>query len=147
MEKAPLWYNIFFILEDLENVKVTETRKDNLAEKRHEKRSTSSPSSEVIYTGQSEPLSAEETRRVASISDPSNSSSGGTLYHAAQELESQALGNQFCINTLKMLYRGKLTLDWAKGRPIAPTLSWTQRYHPSNPPFPKQVVHSQRNSN
>jgi hypothetical protein len=80
------------------------------------------------------PQSAEETQRVASISDPAKSSSGGILFHATQERESEVLGNLFCITTLKVLFLDKPTLDWVAGRPEIPILEWSHKYHPSTPP-------------
>lgn len=136
-EKAPHVSNLFYILQDLENLKVTDTRKDNLAGKRREKRSSrpmGPPTSQVapVWVGPpAPPLTAEETRRVISISDASKSSAGSQLFHATQEQESELLGNLFCQSTLKLLFLDP-PLDWATGRVDAiPVLRWRHR----SPPF------------
>ena len=78
------------------------------------------------------PLTAEETRRVISISDPSKSSRGSQLFHATQEQESELLGNLFCQSTLKLLFLDP-PLDWATGRVDAiPVLRWRHRCPPSS---------------
>jgi hypothetical protein len=140
IEKSTHFYSVYSALRNLENLKVTETRKDNLAEKRQENRSTSiratsSLSSQVapIWVGPpAPPQSAEETRRVTSISDPAKSSSGGNLFHATQDRETEILGNQFCLTMLNALFPEDLTINWVQGRPEAPSLEWGQRYHPQS---------------
>jgi hypothetical protein len=132
-EKSSYYHAVFSTLQDLESLKVTDTRKENLAEKRHEKRAGQVPAlpSQVapVWVGQrAPPLSAEETRRIASISDPSKSSSGGQLFHATQERESEVLGNQFCITTLKVLFLDGPALAWVTGRPKAPIIQWRHGY-------------------
>lgn len=134
-EKATHFHAMFLTLQDLENLKITETRMENLADKRHEKRNPSSsqsiPSSQVVpvWVGPPAPLlSAEETQRIASISDPAKSSAGAPLFHAAQERESEVLGNQFCITTLKVLYLDNPSLEWVVGRPELPVVKWRHRY-------------------
>jgi hypothetical protein len=126
---------MFWTLQDLQKLKVTDTRKDNLAEKRHEKR-TSRPigtlSSQVapVWVGPpGPPVTSEETQRIISISDPSKSSAGSQLYYATQEQESEMLANLFCQSTLRALMSTDPSLDWVEGRLDGmPVLRWRNRY-------------------
>jgi hypothetical protein len=146
--KASYYHAVFAALRDLENVKITETRKDNLAEKRHEKRNNSRRmgplSTEVspVWVGPpAPPLSEDDVRRIASISDPLQSSAGSQLFHATQEKESELLGNLFCQTTLDVLFVDP-SLDWVTGRTEIPILQWQHGY-PLNP-FIYLLVPSQR---
>lgn len=99
IEKALLLHSLFATLEELENVKVTETHKENLAGKRHEKRNLSSRTlSSEVKLHWSTSICIRRRGNPSSISDPNTvtSNSGGTLFHAAQELESQLFRNQLC---------------------------------------------------
>jgi hypothetical protein len=117
-------------------LKITETRMDNLAEKRSDKRSqivvmppptTQFPPS---WVGPAAPAqSAEEKQRVISISDPPKSSTGSKLYHACQEQETQSLGNVFCTVTLMMLFREDPPLSWVTGRSHLPVIQWRSGYN------------------
>jgi hypothetical protein len=136
IEKASYFLNVFLALRNIQNLKVTETRKDNLAAKRQRATTLSSEVAPVWVGPPAPPQSAEETRRVASISDPSKSSSGGNLFHATQERETELLGNLFCLNTLTALFPTDLTIDWTQGRPQPPILQWSQKYPRPAPPLP-----------
>ena len=129
-EKATHFHSVFSTLQQLENLKVTRTRKENLAEKRQEKR-TQLPvpisDSNIVWVGPSVPaLSTAETNRTASISDPTISSGSGLRFHATQEKESELLGNLFCVTTLKSLFFG-IPLSWVNGRSPLPVLQWRHR--------------------
>jgi hypothetical protein len=136
LEKAPYFNSLFWTLRDLEILKVTNTRKEILAEKRHEKRSTiesiGPPTSHVptVWVGPPAPaLTAEERNRIISISDPSKSSAGSQLFHATQEQESELLGNLFCQAILNVLFLDDPSLNWVTGRVDAlPVLRWRHRY-------------------
>jgi hypothetical protein len=122
-------------LESLKTIQLTDTRKENLASKRHEKASQA-PLIIPPLTSQfpptwvgppAPPQSEQEIRRVVSISDPSQSSAGSKLFYACQEVESQILGNLFCEVTLSALFGGKAALSWVNGRPKPPILRWRSR--------------------
>lgn len=133
---APHFFHLFGALQQLANLKVTQTRRDNLAEKRHEKRNPSPlpiALSDVVWVGQpAPPLSTEEKARIASISNPTVSSSGGQQYTAAQEKETDLFGNAFCATTLRLLYLGRNQVPWAEARTELPVLEWRHRYIPDN---------------
>lgn len=106
---------------------------ENLAEKRHEKYAEqgvplSSQTDPVWLWPRAHHLTVEETYLIASISDPSKSSSGGQLFHATQERESEVLGNQFCITTLKVLFVDDPSLAWITDRPSTSILQWRHAY-------------------
>lgn len=135
LDKATHFYTVFSSLESLVNLKITESRKGNLAGKRREKRNQSLPmpplTSQVVpvWVGPpAPPQSVEETLRITSISDPSKSSTGTQLFHATQEQESEYLANLFCKVALSALFRRNPTLDWVTGRPEIPVLQWRNRY-------------------
>jgi hypothetical protein len=77
-QKAPYFRSAFRIARDLRDFNVTDTRPDNFAEKRQEKRSSRplGPSTSVVipeWVGPPlAPLTSEDIRRIISISDPSN---------------------------------------------------------------------------
>lgn len=127
---------MFTTLQNLVNLKVTNTRKANLAEKRQDKHIQSSIAMPPltshlapIWVGpKAPPETADETRRIISISDPSKSSSGSNLFHACQERESETLGNMFSTVVLFALFRQNPTLNWVTGRSEFPVLQWRNRY-------------------
>lgn len=131
--KNPNFYHsVFATLHEIEDFQLTQTSRDNLAEKRYEKRNRSIiPTAEldVEWVGPSAPIrSAEEATRVASISNPKISSTGGQRFHATQEKESELLANLFCNVTLGLLYENRCVVKWANGRTELPILKWRQRY-------------------
>jgi hypothetical protein len=135
IEKATPFFALFGALQHLEKFKVTQTRKHNLADKRHEKRNPLmlTSLSDVVWVGPpAPPLSAEETKRIASISDPKISSGGAKHFHATQEQDTQLFGNLFCITTLRLLFLGGNRLQWIEGRSELPVLEWRHRYSPLN---------------
>ena len=134
LQKATHFYLVFSTLQSLQELKVTDSRKENLAGKRQEKRSQSvipmpplTASVPPIWTGPSAPPQTdEETRRVASISNPSTSSAGWQLFHACQETETQSLGNLFCTLVIRLLFRGDPSIGWSN-RSEEPVLKWRSR--------------------
>jgi hypothetical protein len=92
-EKATDFRAIFWILQYVQNLKVTPTRKDILAEKRHEKGTLSTAPisvSDVVWDGPPAPvLSTEETAWITSISDPTISGDNAQRFHATQEQETE----------------------------------------------------------
>ena len=133
-QKARDFFTVFGSLKQLKKLKVTQARKDNLAEKRHEKKNAESMptiSSDVVWVGPSAPrLSTEETVRIASISNPAVSSSGGQHLTATQEKETDQFANSFCATTLRLLYLNGNRVWWAEGRAVLPVLEWRHRlYH------------------
>jgi hypothetical protein len=135
LEKSSHFYSMFTNLQTLQNSKITDTRKKRLAGKSPGIRKHSHPpmpplTSEVsaVWVGPpAPPQTDEESRRVASISDPSQSSAGPQLFHACQERESVALANSFCIVVLKRLFRKDPSVNWVTGRPRPPVLQWRSR--------------------
>lgn len=134
-EKAGQFYTVFKTLRALRNLKVTETRVDNLAEKRSHKRSQivvmPPPTSQFppTWVGPPAPIQSEdEVQRVVSISDPSHSSAGSKLFHACQENETQLLGNAFCSVALDALFRESPSVNWVTGRDELPVVEWRSRY-------------------
>ena len=133
--KATHFWTVFSTLQNLENLKITDTRKDNLAGKRHEKRIQSfqdlpplTSSVAPIWTGPPPPPQTdEEARRVTSISDPFKSSAGSQMFHACQEIESQNLGSFFCTVSLRALFRKHPSLHWPIGRDPSPVVQWRSR--------------------
>ena len=132
LHKAPNFSGTFWTLQDIRGLSVTDTRLDNLAEKRHEKRSYGRPTSNIlpVWVGPPlAPLTPEEAQRIASISDPSKSSAGSRLFTATQEQESETLAASFCQNVIKTLFPDNLSLEWAMGRDSGkPKLVWRHRY-------------------
>lgn len=131
-EKAPKFTSTFFNLRHIQGLNVTDTRRENFAEKRHEKRSYGQPSSSVdtewVGPGLSS-LDSDEIQRTVSISDPSVSSVGSRLYTATQEHESELLAQSFCQTVLYMLFLDNASVMWATGRDDAkPILEWRNRY-------------------
>jgi hypothetical protein len=131
LQKAPHFTHTFWNLQHIRGLNVTDTRLDNFAEKRHEKRSCGRPTSAVlpVWVGPSlAPLTPEEAHRIASISDPSKSSAGSRLFTATQEHESESLATSFCQNVLKMLFLDDPSVMWATGRDDGkPVLEWRNR--------------------
>ena len=131
--KNPNFYHsVFATLHEIEDFQLTQTSRDNLAEKRFEKRNRSIiPTSalDVEWVGPSAPIqSTEEATRVASISDPKVSSTGGQRFHATQEKEGELLANLFCNVTLGLLYGNRCVVKWANGRGSElPVLKWRHR--------------------
>lgn len=121
--KTGHFFAIFRTLQRLEHLKFTNTRLGNLAEKRQEKHKS------IVEVGNpAPPLSPqdiEEVQRIASISDPSQSSVDKQLFYASYERKSEQLGNDFCDHVLGSLFSDDPTLDWVVGRPLPPTLQWT----------------------
>jgi hypothetical protein len=135
LAKSSYFYSLFTNLQAIQNVKITDTRKKKLAEKRHEKRKRPQPKMLPLTSGvaavwvgpPAPPQTDEEVRRVASISDPSQSSAGSQLFQACQEPESEAVANLFCTIVLKRLFRKDPPVDWVTGRPELPVLQWRSR--------------------
>jgi len=132
MDMAPHFFHLFGALQQLTSLKVTQARRGNLAQKRQEKRNPSplpTTVSDVVWVGPpAPPLSTEEKARIASISNPTVSSSGGHQYTAAQEKETDLFGNAFCATTLRLLFLGRNRVPWAEGRTELPVLEWRHRY-------------------
>ena len=131
MKRAPHFNSTFHKLRHICELNTTETRRNNLAEKRHEKRShgpaTSSTEHERVGPDQTSPT-PEETKRIASISDPSNSSAGSRLFAATHERESENLPTSFCQTVLDMLFPDTASVIWAIGRNDGmPILEWRDR--------------------
>ena len=132
LRKAQQLYGAFRTLRKIQKLKVTDSRKENLSEKRHEKHvqqvSEMPPRTSEFATsrvGPSAPLqSGKETQRVASISDPEKSSAGSKYFYACREQASQDLGNQFCELFIGSLFGKEPSLDWVTGRPQSPVLAW-----------------------
>jgi len=133
-DKATQFYTVFSTLATLQNTKITETRKRNLAEKRQEKRNPTfiTPLSSHTWVGPpAPPLSAAETaQRIASISDPSKSSVGTELFQASEEKQSDTLANVFAKVAMTALFRRSPPLTWVTGRDQSPVLSWGSKYSP-----------------
>ena len=132
LQKAPNFTHTFWNLQHIRGLNVTDTRLDNFAEKRQEKRSCGRPTSSVLpmWVGPPlAPLTPEEAHRIVSISDPSKSSAGSRLFTATQEHESESLATSFCQNVLKMLFLDDPYVVWATGRDDGkPVLEWRNRY-------------------
>jgi hypothetical protein len=130
--KAPNFSTTFWKLWHICRLNITDTRLDNLAGKRHEKRSYSRPISSTlpVWVGPPlPPLTPEETQRIVSISDPSKSSVGSRLFTATQEQESEMLATSFCETVLNMLFPDNPSMTWATGRDDGkPTLVWRTWY-------------------
>jgi len=124
----PQVYQIVFdLLNDLENMKMTQTRADNLSEKRRDKGQAPMPPS--AFTGPDTPPFTEEEKRIASISNPEVHSGNKEQLYASLEQESQQLGNLFCHQTIRWLFSSEgVELGWVVGRPKKPVLKWRQRY-------------------
>ena len=132
LQKAPNFTSTFWNLQDICGLNITDTRLDNFAEKRHEKRSYGRPTSSVlpVWVGPPlPPLTIEEAQRIVSISDPSKSSAGSRLFTATQEQESETLATSFCQSVLKMMFLDNSSVTWANGRDAGkPRLVWRTRY-------------------
>jgi hypothetical protein len=132
MKKTPFFSNSFRNLRHICELNITDTRLENLAEKRQEKRSYGRPTSGTVplWVGPSlAPLTPEETQRMVSISDPSKSSAGSRLFTATQEQESETLATSFCQTVLDILFPDKPPVTWATGRDDGePILEWRNRY-------------------
>ena len=134
--KAAYFYSTFLALRNLDSIQMTDTRRDNLAAKRQEKRSQDSITMppltsqiQPVWVGPPAPPQTEqEARRVMSISDPSQSKAGSKVYYACQEVESQMLGNLFCAATITVLFGDEAALSWVKGRSEPHVLEWRSRY-------------------
>ena len=127
------WFNFAFVsLRDLVTLKMTDSRKKNLAEKRRERRDGKEededdntfpidrmpPPVSVSLAHrvgpEPSPEPEEEPSRISSISDPEVSSAGSKLYHSCREATTQNLGNQFCIGSLMTLFDSQPQLPWVK---------------------------------
>lgn len=140
MEKAGWFSWAFSSLHKLLSFKKTDSRVDNLSQKRSEKHSpddsrlpiTSMPPLVSQYPcrrlGPAAIPQDESERRIASISAPEKSSEGTKLFHSCREEETQNLGNFFCEGALQTLFDEKPVLDWVKGRPKAPVVQWRGEY-------------------
>jgi len=130
-EKAPHFNYTFQNLRQIRGLNVTHARRENLAAKRHEKRSYGQPTSGAfpVWVGPSPaPLSSEETQRIVSISDPAVSSAGSRLFTATQEHESETMAASFCQTALTMLFPNNPSVTWATGRDDGkPILEWRGR--------------------
>jgi hypothetical protein len=133
-QKAPDFMSVLRAAHELRDLAVTEVRLDNFAEKRQEKRSSrpiGPPTSAVIpeWVGPSlPPLTTEEIRRIASISDPSKSSAGSRLFYATQEKDSEMLATLFCTTVISLLFWDDPSLKWVTGRDKGkPVLRWRHR--------------------
>ena len=131
-KKSQRLYGAFKTLRKLLKLKVTDSRKENLSEKRHEKHvqqvSEMPPRTSEFGTSRvgpsAPPQSEKETQRVASISDPEKSSAGSKYFYACREQASQDLGNQFCELVISSLFSKEPSLDWVTNRPQCPVLAW-----------------------
>jgi hypothetical protein len=134
LQRAPNFTSTFRNLQDLRGLNVTDTRLDNLVEKRHEKHSYGRPTSVILpeWVGPPlVPLTPEEANRIVSISDPSKSSAGSRLFTATQEQESESLATSFFQNVLMMLFLDDPPIAWAAGRDdVKPVLRWRNRCLP-----------------
>jgi len=132
LRKAQQLYGAFRTLRKIQKLKVTDARKENLSEKRHEKHvqqvSEMPPRTSEFGTSKvgpsAPPQSEKETQRVASISDPEKSSAGSKYFYACREQASQDLGNQFCELVIDSLFSKEPSLDWVTSRPQSPVLAW-----------------------
>lgn len=134
-EKAVHFYSAFLNLQSLQRLRTTDTRINNLAGKRGKSRMFSNLPLPLVSQTAGHPVgplppqqTAEETQRVASISDPSMSSAGTKIFHACQEQESEALANNLFSVALRSIYRKDPAVNWATGRHDFPTLNWRSRY-------------------
>jgi hypothetical protein len=145
VEKAFYFQDLFDALDDIENLKKTRTRSENMAEKRHEKNSMAKELSQPEYNpivsnvdvrqvGRPAPGFTDNERRIASISDPAQHSSGGEQFYASLEEEIQRFGNMVCRILLRRVFKKNIQLDWVKNRAQPPTLLWANKYssHLSN---------------
>ena len=132
LKKALHFTHTFQNLRHICGLNITDTRLDNFAEKRHEKRSYGQPISGTlpVWVGPPlAPLTPEEIQRIVSISDPSKSSAGSRLFTATQERESEALATSFCQTVLDMLFPDNPSVTWATGRDDGkPILEWRNWY-------------------
>jgi len=132
LRKAPNFANTFALVQDLRDLNITDTRLDNFADRRHEKRASGRPTSSVLpeWVGpRLPPLTAEEAQRIVSISDPTKSSAGSRLFTATQEQESESLATSFFRTILMMLFVDDPPLNWATGRDDGkPVLRLRHRY-------------------
>jgi hypothetical protein len=139
LEKAFYFQDLFDALDDIENLKKTRTRAENLAEKRHEKNNMSKERSDLDYNpivsnvdvrqvGRPAPGFTDHERRIASISDPAKNSSGGEQFYASLEEEIQRFGNMVCRILLRRIFKNNITLDWVQNRAQPPTLLWANKY-------------------
>jgi hypothetical protein len=133
-QKAPDFVSAFRAAHELRDLTVTEVRLDNFVEKRQEKRSSrpsGPPTSAVIpeWVGPPlPPLTTDEIRRIASISDPAKSSAGSKLFYATQEKDSEMLATLFCKTVISFLFWEDLSLKWSIGRDEGkPVLRWRHR--------------------
>ena len=132
LRKAQQLYGAFRTLRKIQKLKVTDSRKENLSEKRHEKHvqqvSEMPPRTSEFGTSKvgpsAPPQSEKETQRVASISDPEKSSAGSKYFYACREQASQDLGNQFCELVIGSLFSKEPSLHWVTTRPQSPVLAW-----------------------
>ena len=144
MRKAGWFSWSFSSLHKLTSFKKTDSRVDNLSSKRSEKRAEKHSQQEEIDSRQPissmpplvsqyphrrlgpppVPVTEEESRRVASISNPDKSSAGTKLFHACREEETQNLGNFFCEGAINELFYSEPALKWVTGRKKCPVVQW-----------------------
>ena len=124
--KAGSFYSVFQTLRSIEKSKITDTRKDNLAEKRHLKHETSRQlgSSNFRRVGRPPPEYTQEEIRKASISDPSQPSVGKELFFSSNEAKCQSLGNDVCATILGSIFSEDPPIKWANGRTPLPIVQW-----------------------
>jgi hypothetical protein len=129
-QKVPQFVSLFTLLDELENLEVTSSRVDFLAQKRHDKRLDRLAlvrAEDVVFVGPLAPAQTAEERRISSISTPTVSSSGTVRFRGALEQESEKFANLFCT-ILSYLYLDNVKLEWARGRKHPLILAWRQRY-------------------
>ena len=66
----------------------------------------------------------QQERRATSISDPEKSSAGSKHYYSCREKATQDLGNGFCRQAIKSLFRQNPQISFATGRPQFPVIEW-----------------------
>jgi hypothetical protein len=130
-KKSGRFYCSFIAFNQLRDLKITDTSKENLADKRHEKhvRSVSKMPPPVsqdpsVKVGPIPPPETEEETRIASISNPERSSAGSKFYHACREWETHKFATLFCEFAITAVFRQNPSLNWVTGRPQSPQLEW-----------------------
>jgi hypothetical protein len=129
-KKAGCFYSIFKTLRSLATRRITDTRRDNLKAKHTEKLEINRlvTSSSFRRVGRVAPEYTEEEKRIASISDPSISSTGKELFCASYEANCQSLANDFCGIVLDTVFSQDPSIDWVTGRDELPVIQWEQSY-------------------
>ena len=136
--KAGSFYTLFHHLRDIEKLRVTDTRRETLADKRKKKRITllshaNTSLHDSYKTGPPAPLQTDEeiseaSLRTTSISDPTTSSVGKELFYAANERQSEMLGNVVCRTLLSTIFSEDPPIDWVRGRKELPIFTWNSGY-------------------